>query len=399
MRILIKNKDKIIDIIDFLPERTPSIGSKIKFSTRKNKVTIFWINKDKKGRILNPQNQPKPITVPRYISIDENLGEALGIYFGDGTKNDYSSIELINSCPEILKLWKNHIVELGICLEELHYNIKLSENVKTKYNISETEIEKYWRESLKISPEKNISINWINTKGRPSSYLEKHGSLTIRYFDVNFSLFYNSLISKIESFLEMSEDFRIGFIRGLIASDGNINFRKNGSLGLVRIAGNKDQRKFVANILKKYFEIETNEDKNNQIYFGSYKKLNKVKKLQLHTLHPRKRRVFEKSFEILLSNLTRSHDENAILKNESAIKILKLLKQKPFKNKEIINQSTISRDRIKQLFNGYKHDGYHYRGLEELGLVFFKRNVDNRCEKIWYITQKGREFLKNLTEK
>lgn len=363
----------------------------------KKNITISWTNKNKKGRILNPQNQPLPLTVSRYIELNENFGEMLGLYFGDGTKKYSRCIELCNSCPELIKLWLNHLLYFGIKIENLSFGVKVSENVKLKYKITEEEIKEYWRRSLNIPIEMKISIGWVKTKGRPSTYLQKYGTCIIRYFNITFSVFYNSLIKNIPQFLEISEQFRIGFIRGVIASDGNINIKKNSSLNMVRIAGDKKQRQFISAILLKFLNIQSKEDKNNQIYFSNVKNLRKIKELNLHILHPAKKRKFEKGYRQLLFNINKKYNENSVLKNETAIQILKELKKSPLRTQDIIQRFGVSQEWIRDLLNGYRHGRkYRYNGLKELGLVSSKRNLNRRCEKIWRITKKGKKFLENL---
>lgn len=399
----VDNKNKLaemkIDLVKLLSVFNSPNKVKLELLIDRRNITISWTNKNKKGRILNPQNQPRPLTIPRYIELNENFGEMLGLYFGDGTKNDSCYIELLNSCLELIKLWLNHLLSFGVEIENLFFGVKVSENVKLRYDISEEEIEKYWRKYLNIPLEINVSIGWVKTKGKPSTYLQKYGTCVIRYFNTTFSVFYNSLIKNIPQFLKISEQFRIGFIRGVIASDGNINIKKNGSLTMVRIAGNEKQRQFISTILLKFLDIQSKEDKNNQIYFGNIKNLRKIKELNLHILHPDKKRKFEKGYRQLLFNINREHDENCVLKNETAIQILKELQKSPLKTQDIIQRFGISREWVRDLLNGYKHgQKYRYNGLKELGLVSFKRSLNRRCEKIWSITKKGQEFLENLDQ-
>lgn len=390
----------IIDVIDLLPKYNPFNGADLEIKSSEENVTISWTNRNKKGRILNHQNQPTPLTAPRYIELDENLGEVFGLYFGDGTKNDTSCVELSNSCPELIKLWINHLINFNVMLDDLFFSIKLSENVKIKYKVNEEEIREYWRRALKIPKEKEILINWVKTKSKPSSYLQKYGTCVARYFNITFSVFYNALIENIPQFIETNEQFRLGFIRGVIASDGNINTRKNASLSLVRIAGDKDQRQFISTILLKFLDIQTREDKNNQIYFGNIDNLRKIKELNLHAMHPDKRVKFEKGYKRLLTNLNRKHDKNSILKNKTAISILKTLEKCPLKTQEIMKQFNISREWARDILNGYKHSQkYRYNGIKALGLVSCKRNAKKKSEKIWLITKKGKMFLKNLGQK
>jgi hypothetical protein len=317
-----KTFNQTIDIAQLLPIFHPRLGVRLDITTQDNLISINWVNRNKEGQPLNPQNQPKILTVPRFIAIDENFGEIMGLYFGDGTKNDRRCIEFANFCPELIKLWIKHISDYGIDVNGLSFKVQVSENAKIKYNINEEKIIDYWKRIINIPFEKEIKLIWVKANGSPSSYLQMYGTLSAIFNNTTLSLFYNTLIKNIPRFIEQNHPFRIGFMRGLIAADGNINIRKNGSLSLVRIADDKNERNFISHILEKYFKIKTKEDQSNQIFFGCIKKFKKIKKLNLHTLHPDKKILFERGYHILFTNLNKKHDENIVLKNKKAINII-----------------------------------------------------------------------------
>ena len=385
-----------IEVIKILPKLYPRTLDEINFKINENNVTIICEHKDRKGRILNPQNQPRALVVPRYIEINETFGEILGLYYGDGTKDDLSCVEFSNSCPELITFWKNYLHNFDIDDTDFIYKIKVSENVKLKYGLEEKEIIDYWRQSLNILQEKDIRLMWVKTRHEPSTYLSKFGTFVLVYHDSMFSFFFNALIDNILIFLVMNEKFRIGFIRGLIAAEGNINLRKNGSLSLVRIAGNKTRRRLYSLILWKFFRIEAQDDNyTNQIYVGGYSRLNKIKELNLHFLHPIKREKFENGYLKLVNNKNRKHDDNMFLRNKKAIEILRNLETRPLRNNEIKNTLGISTKYVDFIINGYRRRkaGYKYNGLKEIGLIK-KERVDGVLK--WKLTEKGQIFLKDL---
>lgn len=374
-----------------LPSNHPKLGTKINYSSSKNKIIISYVNRGKNGKVLNPQNQPKKLSVPKNIDINEKLGEVLGMYYGDGTKNYHPAVEFVNFCPELIELWIRYLNNLGIKSENLYYKIKISENCKIKHNINIQSVKNYWISKLGLTTNHNINTHWVKSKGTPSTYLRKYGSIVVGYNNSTFSLFFNSFIKNIENFLE-DEKFRIGFIRGLFAAEGNINVRKNGSLSLIRIAGSKKARIFTSNILKKYFNvIAKDDDQSNQIYFGRLEH-EKIKHLNIISLHPEKKEAYDRGYKILMRNLERTPDQNCVLRNKTAIKILNLLKNKELKYKDIIKNIGITRDYLKMLTNGYKHGSkYQYSGLQELGIVE-KRKIGS--EFILSLTKKGKNLLK-----
>ena len=191
-------------------------------------------------------------------------------------------------------------------------------------------------------------------------------------------------------------DFRIGFVRGLIAAEGNINIRKNGSLSLLRIAGSVKERKFISKLLDMYFHIKSSDDnQSNQIYIGNIRQFRKIKRYNFHALHSQKRKQFEAGYKILLKNLERKHDDNAFLNNKMAIGIVIALSEKSLLYKNFLRSFDISHEYLKKIINGYNKDKYTYNGLIKLGLV--KKMKEGREFRL-FITEKGRSFLedKNL---
>ncbi|MCX6820953.1 MAG: hypothetical protein NT016_03315 [Candidatus Aenigmarchaeota archaeon] len=399
IRIKDNGIDMILDTSEIIDRYKPDDSPNFDINFHGDKVSISWENRDKKGRPLNKQNQPRKVFLEKAICFNEKLGEELGLYFGDGTKNDISCVEFSNFSPELILRFIAHMSEFGVKSEDLHFGIKLSKNSKIKYGLGDEEIKSRWRNALKLRTDKNINISWLNTPGEPSSYLQKYGTCSVRYFNSPFGLFYNSLINSIPDYVETNPGFRTGFIRGVIAADGNINTRKNGSLSLVRIAGSKDERKYLMYFLKKFFGIISKEDKNNQIYFGGIEKVKKIKNFQLHMLHPDKRESFERGYGILLNNLSRKPDEYAVLKNKAGMRIMDFLENAPTKTKHLIENMGVSRDYVKMIMNGYRSARCRYKGLVELGMVSVVTNPARRCEKIWTLTEKGKAYLQNCTQK
>ncbi len=391
-----KKRDENVDIINLLPKHHPITNAEIVYRIDGEKVAITCTQKGKTGvwknKVLNPQNQPKQIIVPRFIELNTGFGELIGLYYGDGTKNA-NCIEFTNFCPELLEVLIRYLSDLSIYYESLEHRIKISSNVKVKYNISELEIIEYWRNRLKIPIQCQIKVNWVNSQCKASNYLRKYGSFVIRYHNSMFALFFNTLVKNIDYFAK-SESFRLGFLRGLIAAEGNINIRKNGSLSLLRIAGSRDKRSFISNFINTNFHLKVSDDPNsNQIYIGHRDQFKLIKTLDLYSLHPEKRDQFDRGYQNLLTRLEKlKHKNNALMKNKNAIKLLCILYYRPLYYKEILNSLKITCEWLKMLINGYKSGIYQYKGLQELGVV---KKTKNGREFILYITDNGKLFLEN----
>lgn len=384
---------KILDIVKIIPKKNPRTGSDIVLTVNKEKIKIVWINRGKNGKILNLQNQPKPITIPRFLVLSEEFGEVLGMYYGDGTKNDTSCVEFANSAPELLLMWIKFLENYKIPKKEMKFIVKVAENAKLKYNISEDEIRDYWRNILCIPKKKEIKVVWVKTPGKPSEYIQRYGTVAIRYSNATFSFFFNLLIQNLNNFIIKSREFLIGFLRGVVAAEGNVNLRANGSLSLIRIAGNKKERNFISSLFIRYLKIRTkDDDSSNQIYISSLKNLRKVKKLKLVELNLRKKQQFEMGYERLIQNIkNKKHDSNCVLKNRKSLQLLYLLSKNSLTKKQLVKYLKISDKYVRNLLNGYTRKGYKYNGLKKLGLI--KSVKINGREKLWKITPKGQEFL------
>ncbi len=379
-----------IDVCELIPESHPVTGAKIITEFAGSNVIMSC-----KHEKLPPQNQPKNLTIPQFIELDENFGECIGLYYGDGTKNS-NNLEFCNSSIELAVVWLDHLKSFGITTSKLHFSVKLSENSRIKYNADDSEVVNFWKKLTGSYPCKVFIVK--NNGHKISNYVQKFGSIRICYNDVMLSIFYNALIDNVPKLISMSRPFLIGFVRGIIAAEGNVNLRSNGSLGLLRIAGTPEERILFSHILFKHFGIKSFEDTSNQIYVKGYNYLKLFKQFDLHLLHPSKRDKFDSGFERLEKNKARTPDENSVLKNRIAIKSLMLLQDgSELGYFGIAKKLKVSDDYIRTILRGHtRRNGgrlYKYNGLVKLNLV--RENGRGR-RNVCKITVKGVKFLLEL---
>ncbi len=341
---------------------------------------------------LPPQNQPKTLLIPRFMELDEKLGECIGLYYGDGTKNR-NHLEFCNSSIELANIWLNHLKFFGITANKLHFSVKLSENSIIKYNVGDSAVIDFWKRLTGTYPCKIFTVK--NYGHRISNYVQKFGSIRMCYNDAMLSIFYNALIDNVPKLISMSRPFLVGFVRGVIAAEGNVNLRGNGSLSLLRIAGTPEERIFFSKILHRHFGIESLEDSSNQIYIKGYNYLTIVKKFNLHALHPFKCKSFEAGYAILKSNINKKSDKNVVLKNKIAIRLLGLFEgDEELGCSDIIRCLGVSNDYVRIILNGHSRrvgsKAYKYHGLVKLGFIRkSKKGRRNVCK----ITVRGKKFL------
>ncbi len=376
-----------ICVASFMPKYHPTTGANISMNAIGPNLIVSC-----KHENLPPQNQPKDLIITSSIDLDEKFGECVGLYYGDGTKHRIN-LEFCNSSFELASMWLTHLKSFGINPNKLHFSIKLSENSRVKYRIGNSDILSFWSG---LTGKYTCKISIVKNNGHKiSNYVQKFGSIRICYNDAMLSIFYNALIDNVPNFIKSNKPFLRGFLRGIIAAEGNINLRKNGSLSLLRIAGTQDERKFFSHILLRYFGIRSLEDTSNQIYVKGYVYLSIFKQFDLHVLHPSKRDKFEAGLELLEKNRIRTSDENSVLKNTIAIKLLVMLHGwHEIGYLELAKQLKVSAYYIRTILRGHtRRSGgrvYKYNGLVKLNLVRENgRGRHNLCK----ITSKGNKLL------
>lgn len=141
--------------IEVLPEYAETLRAKQGGS--KARAQKDWSESLKKAQEFLPQ-----------ISSRDKLFILAALYWGEGTKRE---LNLINSDPELLRVFVECLAEIGITKEMLRVTLRIYEGM------NETEIKRYWSRILNI-PEKSIlGVNIL--KGKKEGKL-KYGMCRIR---------------------------------------------------------------------------------------------------------------------------------------------------------------------------------------------------------------------------
>jgi DNA-binding MarR family transcriptional regulator len=354
-------------LVRLLPPELPS-GKKILWKqVDAEKIEISVDKNSARG------GNAKPIVIKRFIEINELLFEGLGLRFGDGIKLQGGEIRVFgfsNTCLELVKYFLKFANE---CFGINPSQFRVALIIPPKLVERKEEIE------FNISNELCIPRNNFYK----SRTLER-GNMTLINVTISSRLlaFLIQLIFDYmkENVIFSNQLFSACVLRGIIASEANINVRKEGRLGEITIAAEgEEKRNFIRKLLLN-LNIQPNKDKTieNQecVCITGLSNFKIIKEWKLIDLNPRKL----KDFEIGLNGFKVEQSR----KGELRLKVLQLLAEKPRTRQELgklLNRSPAT----------IKTEALYI--LENQGFV--KRGELNSKSRIWEITEKGLEILKD----
>ncbi|MDI6806451.1 MAG: hypothetical protein QMD14_01390 [Candidatus Aenigmarchaeota archaeon] len=319
-----------------------------------NKVKVSYINEN-----LGPQSQPIPIIFPRFIKLDEEFAEGIGLYLGDGyfAKNNFRNVCLVSKDSEIIVFMLNFFLN--------RFNLKKFQmlfSLTYKYG-NEEELKEKWSRLLKIS------------KNRIHIYRgNKHGKETSR-IEISFTVFrrvFQQVINSSLPLIKQSKNLRQAFLRGEFAADGSISVEKipNGKrIIMVTFSFNLKTENFYRNYVKECLELEginrikIKKDNRNREYLQvtGWDNYIKLWKMNLFSLLCRKKKLFDvvlKRIDIYLKleeNFRKSLFETLNLRYREIAKIINN-KSKDNIGKFIRGKSLLKLEQIKNLIEKVNFD-------------------------------------------
>jgi DNA-binding MarR family transcriptional regulator len=315
----------------------------------------------------------KAIVIKRLIEINEPLFEGLGLRFGDGIKLQGGENRIFgfsNTCLELVKYFLKFANE---CFDINSSQFKVALTIPPELKSSIEEVKE------KISRELNIpKENFFNTR-----LLEQTNSVVVNITISSrlLAMIVFWLYENLKEILLSEERYCAAMLRGIIASEGNISLAYNSQrLGDITIgAKEKTERDFIRQLLSK-LQIIPDRDKEIRgqecVLITGLSNFKIMDKWNLCQLQPEK----QKDFKIGMSNFKVEQSR----KGELRLKVLQLLAEKARARQElakILNRSPAT----------VKTEALYI--LENQGLV--KRGELNFRSRIWEITEKGLEILKD----
>ena len=314
----------------------------------------------------NTNKSPTPLTIKKYIKVDERLGTFLGFWAGDGGKTSFS---LTNNNTKLLNvIYRNMKRSIG------HIDLKL--RVMVPPNLIDIK-EDIIRDVKNIFPEiKEIKIdNYKKYRNQPIYQLMNSKTMTTKFIKHIHNYFSENTYKK--------DSFWDGYLKGIIAAEGHMEIRKRWKT-LSRISIAQENAKIRQNIFES-LEARNIKYSSNKGYINISGKdnYNIILKRGLYNLHPVKKNQF------LLGYNNIKQEQYSDKKAE--FNILNELKT-PIRVSEVAKR--LNRER--QTIRG--HMQLKPNSLIERGLI---RKWSNKrssrgsfyCE-LWTLTEKGLNHLK-----
>lgn len=314
-----------IIIIDLVEVAKETFKNKILITKnlKKNKIKIWY--KNKKGR------NPKPIILTRFLKLDKNFYEIIGMYFGDGLKSLSGSgnrqIYFANTEWNLHKAWVDFLNKFDISKNELHYQIQIGERNE---KFDKDKIKKYWSDKLNLPLE---NFNKVSIKKNKRT--KQNVVLLIAFYSKIYSLLFRNLYNWcLENKLKQTKNI-VSFVKGLFAAEGSVRVTKTGVIHSVGIsAGTHEKREFIRKLLKRLNIRSVNSSKRREVQITGYINFYFFKKLKLHITHPEKLERFNICFSKMKKNapgLTKLRIINELKEGRSLThyEIAKRLNRKP----------------------------------------------------------------------
>ncbi len=123
----------------------------------------------------NPDGDPFKFSPPKTLSQAELFGFGLGLYWGEGTKADKTSVRLGNTDPELIAKFIEFLVKIfGVKREALHFGLQLFNDLPKNTAMD------FWQKKLRINSSQFYKTIVTESRGK-GTYRKKskYGVLTV----------------------------------------------------------------------------------------------------------------------------------------------------------------------------------------------------------------------------
>jgi len=169
------------------------------FKCSENKVN-YWLQKyaiEKRSISEAVYNRHNPEGDPfklKNFKIDNNsflFGLGLGLYWGEGTKSNLSSIRLGNTDPALIKMFINFLEQIyGIKKDKLHFGLQIFSDLSSSTCLN------YWQQELGI--EKNKFYKPILSPSQSTGTYKRKASYGVLTLYFNNKKLRDIIVSEIE---------------------------------------------------------------------------------------------------------------------------------------------------------------------------------------------------------
>lgn len=274
-------------------------------------VKLFYYNE-------RPQNNPKnAIQIPKFIEVNEQLMEGIGLFLGDGDLNrkEKGHLGYVSRDKDIAKCALDFLLK--------NFNLDIANiSFYIQYRKENKKIKEEWSSFLKI-PQNKIGVRY--------SKRHKNECIQIQVNSVIFRKIFGIILKEIltKNFIKKKQ-LRRGLLRGLFAAEGNVGVdykEKKPYISQITFSLHIKEdhiAKIITDILEEenigYSVSERKKRNTKEIIIYNWKNYKKLWEINLFNLCKRKKDIFLK----VLSNLS----IYCILEDEYLVKLFK--KQKLF---------------------------------------------------------------------
>ena len=234
---------KTVAIEKLIPKRSHT-NSPIKLEIKKNKAIISWKNK-------GGGQHPKPVKIPKTITISEETIALMGFFLGDGLKSSNGAasrtLSFTNSEPNTVK-WAMRLFRIFRIPKN-----KIKASVSVRGNVKTAVVKNYWSQITGI-PKENISVNIRPSlsKGiRNLPAIKEFGAIKIEFYsailrDIALGLL-NFSISQAKRDVKNAK----ALLKGLAAAEGCPVLNHGKLVNVVISCCDEKNKRIIRNIIKK----------------------------------------------------------------------------------------------------------------------------------------------------
>ncbi|MDP1694083.1 MAG: hypothetical protein Q8L34_00925, partial [Candidatus Woesearchaeota archaeon] len=293
--IFVWMQQQYLDLLEYLPE---------KIVTDSGKEYPLNVTFDEEHIMVNyhleaiaPSGigfQEHSYTLLRYIAQTEETFEVFGLLQAEMGKTPNGNLSFPNheSCI-ITKVMRWFAEVFNLSNDTWRWSVKLNINEPTDQAYKEqveTKVINHWIQRTKISPEKAYpkKVTYVNenyTKNKILSFYD-YGTLVLEYKNKLFSDIIKHFVKKItyEKILTFDKELIRGFMRGIIAGEGCVDFWKRDKRYRVYISVTKEEEKEIYYQCLRLLNIDSNKYPGTNLVISKRHNNVQLLKQQLLTL-------------------------------------------------------------------------------------------------------------------
>jgi len=311
-----RNKTQFIDVTKILPEKMPSEQKILWKNLEQDLLLIFT---DKHG--CKGGSRPKSIMIKRFISISGLLFEGLGLFVGDGLKLSQGQFKLFGFSNNEIELHRCFIKFSHQCLGLSPFLFRVRVSVPPKLQNDIQDIEKMFSRESEI-PLENFNKPRIKKVNKPC--------FEVKFCSVLLGEIIQLLLKNLKPRLLSNKEFAASFLRGLIASEGNVSIFNDNNLRCIFIGAKEERRKKFIRKLLVLLGILPSKNSKESVVVSGRRNFKTMKKWNLCELHPDKNNCFN-------SDPFQEKEEH-FMKGEARLIILNLLSKSDLKTKKELSK-------------------------------------------------------------